>query len=78
MLNLFILSILIEKVMFTPFFIKYNFLFFFEKNFYHSNFDFNEALILEILPECFLTFFIFYSLVNLFNDRITVVFQYYK
>jgi hypothetical protein len=78
MLNLFILSILIEKVMFTPFFMKYNFLFFFENNFYHSNFDFNETLILEILPECSLTFFIFYSLVNLFNDRITVVFQYYK
>lgn len=78
MLNLFVLSILIEKIMFTPFFMKYNFFFFFENNFYHSNSNFNETLILEVLPEFSLIFFIFYSLVNLFNDKKTIIFQYYK
>ena len=78
MLNFFILSVIIEKVLFVPLFLKYNFFFFFENNFYHNNIGFNETLILEILPECFLTFFIFYSLVSIFNDKKTVIFQYYK
>ena len=49
-----------------------------ENNFYYSDFESNQSLILEVLPECILTFFIFYSLVNLFNDKTAVIFQYYK
>lgn len=33
---------------------------------------------MEILPEFILIFFIFYNLINIFNDKITIIFQYYK
>jgi NADH-quinone oxidoreductase subunit N len=75
MLKLFILSTLIERVTSS---MNYNFFYIMENNFYFSDGGFNQNLILELLPEFTLTFFIFYSLVNLFNDRTTVIFQYYK
>jgi hypothetical protein len=78
MLKLFILSNLIEKTMLTPYFIRYNFYFILENNFYFSNYFFNKNLLLEVLPECTLTVFIFYSLISIFNDKTTVIFQYYK
>ena len=78
MLNFFIHISLIEKVILKPSFIKHNFFYILENNFYYSNLGFNQDLILEILPECVIVFFIFYSLVNLFNDKSTVIFQYYK
>ena len=49
-----------------------------ENNFYHSDFYLNPNLILEVTPELILIFFIFYSLINLFNDKTTVIFQFYK
>jgi hypothetical protein len=74
MLKLFILSVITEKAAF----IKSNFFYILETNFYHSNFSFNYTLSLEVLPESLLTIFIFYSLVNLFNDKMTILFQYFK
>jgi hypothetical protein len=76
MLKFFIFISLTDKLVLTPSFMKYNFFYILENNFYYSNFSLN--LILEILPECALSFFIFYGLVNLFNDKHTVIFQYYK
>jgi NADH-quinone oxidoreductase subunit N len=78
MLKLFILSVLIEKVMVASSSIKYNFFSITETNFYWSDYGFNQDLILDVAPECALVFFIFYSLINIFNDKTTVIFQYYK
>jgi hypothetical protein len=78
MLNFFIFISLIEKTISKQYFIRYDFFYALENNFYYSNFGFNQNLILEILPECILVIFIFYSLVNLFNDKTKVIFQYYK
>ena len=78
MLKLLILNALIEKVTIKSSSIKHNFFHSMENNFYYSDYGFNQNLVLEILPECLLIFFIFYSLINLFNDKTTVIFQYYK
>lgn len=78
MLIFFIFISLIEKTISKQYFIRYDFFYTLENNFYYSNFGFNQNLILEILPECILVIFIFYSLVNLFNDKTKVIFQYYK
>jgi Zn-finger protein len=78
MSKLFTLNTLIEKAMINSSSMKYNFFSIMENNFYPCDFDLNQNLILEILPECFLAFFIFYSLINVFNDKTTVIFQYYK
>ena len=78
MLKLLILNALIEKITIKSSSIKHNYFHSIENNFYYSDYGFNQNLVLEILPECLLIFFIFYSLINLFNDKTTVIFQYYK
>lgn len=77
MSKLYILNILIEKGI-TSLSSNFHFFIILENHFYHSDSDLNQNLILEILPECVLGFFIFYSLINVFNDKTTVIFQYYK
>ena len=57
--KLFIVSVLIEKVSFDSSFMNFNFFIIMEKNFYFSDGGFYQNLILEILPESLLTFFIF-------------------
>jgi hypothetical protein len=78
MLKLFILSTIIEKVIIASYSINYNFFIILEKNFYYSDYGFNQNLVLDVIPEFVLIFFIFYSLINIFNDKTTVIFQYYK
>nr|QFP99051.1 NADH dehydrogenase subunit 2 [Rhizaria sp.] len=55
-----------------------NYFFLLENNLYYSDYNFDQHLIFEILPEITLIFFICYSLVNLFNDKKFAIFQYYK
>ena len=47
-------------------------------NIYYYGFIINYFIFIEVLPELLLILFIFYSLVNIFNDKNSSIFQYYK
>ena len=48
------------------------------ENIYYYDVKLNYSIIIEILPELLLLFFIFFSLINMFNDKKNSIFQYYK
>lgn len=79
MLSVFYIYILTEKVMFNWVqSIDDNFFLLLENNFYQIDYSINQNLVLEILPEIMIIFFIFYSLINVFNDKTNSIFQYRK
>jgi NADH-quinone oxidoreductase subunit N len=47
-------------------------------NIYYYDFIINYFIFIEVLPELLLLLFIFYSLINMFNDKNSSIFQYYK
>ena len=53
-----------------------NYYYFFKEHFY--NCSTNESLFIELLPEITLILFLFYNLINIFNDKKIPIFQYYK
>ena len=50
----------------------------FKINFYNKGFLIVSEWFFELLPEIFLLFFILYTLISMFNDRINARFQFYK
>ena len=55
---------------------KYNLIL--KGNFYNQTSIIDINIMLDLLPELLIVLFIFYNLINLFNNKTKVIFQYYK
>ena len=76
MLNCLFFNFLIDDFFLNKNLLNYNCYLFIKNNFYDYSSD--QYLLTELLPEIFIIIFIFYSLINIFNDKKIPNFQYYK